>query len=73
VPHLPSRTRSLVWVACAIPVLERAGCAMPSRQEVVDFLSLRLPGLGDDPGEECSGRDDVAVGQYLSRSRSGAW
>jgi radical SAM superfamily enzyme YgiQ (UPF0313 family) len=73
VSHLPSRIRSLIWMACAIPVLEQAGHAMPPRQQVLDFLSLRHPGLGGDSIDESVGRDDVAVGQNLTRSRSGAW
>lgn len=43
--HLPSRVRSLIWIACAIPVLERAGCSMPSRDEVAERLFARLPGV----------------------------
>jgi radical SAM superfamily enzyme YgiQ (UPF0313 family) len=45
VPHLPSRVRSLLWVACAIPVLREAGEAMPDQEEVIDCLFARLPGL----------------------------
>jgi len=45
VPHLPSRVRSLLWVFCAIPVLSRAGEAMPARRDVGDALLLRLPGI----------------------------
>ncbi len=43
VSHLPSRVRSLVWVECAIPVLERAGFLMPSKQAVRDALLHRMP------------------------------
>jgi len=45
VPHLPSRLRSLLWVATAIPLLERLGCVMPAREAVVETLLARLPGL----------------------------
>ena len=45
VPHLPSRVRSLLWVLCAIPVLERAGEPMPDRRDVADALWCRLPSL----------------------------
>jgi radical SAM superfamily enzyme YgiQ (UPF0313 family) len=45
VAHLPSRVRSLVWVACAVPVLQRLGCAMPDEDEVAEELFARLPGL----------------------------
>lgn len=45
VAHLPSRIRSLVWVACAVPVLRRLGCAMPDEDEVAEELFARLPGL----------------------------
>jgi hypothetical protein len=73
VSHLPSRIRSLIWMACAIPVLEQAGHPMPSRQQVLDFLALRHPGLGGDTIDEYVGRDALAVGQNLARSPSGAW
>ena len=39
--HLPSRVRSLVWIACAIPVLQRAGMEMPERARAEAAL-LRL-------------------------------
>ena len=45
VAHLPSRVRSLVWVACASGVLQRLGCAMPDEDEVAEELFARLPGL----------------------------
>lgn len=45
VAHLPSRVRSLVWAACAVPVLQRLGCAMPDEDEVAEELFARLPGL----------------------------
>ena len=45
VAHLPSRVRSLLWVVCAIPVLEALGCAMPEAGEAVEALFARLPGL----------------------------
>jgi hypothetical protein len=48
VAHLPSRVRSLLWVFCAIPVLARAGEAMPSRRDVADALLMRLPCLPPD-------------------------
>ncbi len=45
VPHLPSRLRSLLWVATAVPTLERLGCAMPPREATVETLLARLPDL----------------------------
>jgi radical SAM superfamily enzyme YgiQ (UPF0313 family) len=45
VAHLPSRVRSLLWVFCAVPVLARAGEAMPDRRDVAEALLLRLPSL----------------------------
>lgn len=45
VKHLPSRLRSLLWVACAAPVLAAAGRRAPAREEVVMELLERLPGL----------------------------
>lgn len=41
--HLPSRTRSLVWILTAIPVLRKAGFAMPSEATVARALASRLP------------------------------
>jgi radical SAM superfamily enzyme YgiQ (UPF0313 family) len=46
--HLPSRVRSMIWIACAIPVLARHGEAMPDRMAVLKALAASLPGLGDD-------------------------
>jgi radical SAM superfamily enzyme YgiQ (UPF0313 family) len=45
VPHLPSRTRSLLWVVCAAPVLAAAGEAAPSSDAAVRALTARLPGI----------------------------
>jgi anaerobic magnesium-protoporphyrin IX monomethyl ester cyclase len=59
VAHLPSRVRSLLWVVCAIPVLERLGCRAPDGEEVAEELFTRLPGL--DPGERASVRRDFGV------------
>lgn len=47
VPHLPSRLRSQLWVVCAIPTLEGAGCVMPPYDVAVDCLLAQLPGLSD--------------------------
>ncbi len=41
--HLPSRVRSLLWTACAIPELERRGFAMPPLKDVVRALLRWLP------------------------------
>ena len=43
VPHLPSRARSLLWIACAAPVLRAAGQQMPPPQAIVGALASRLP------------------------------
>jgi hypothetical protein len=43
--HLPSRVRSLLWTACAIPELERRGFDMPPLANVVRALSRWLPKL----------------------------
>ncbi len=48
VSHLPSRVRSLLWVFCAVPVLARAGEAMPDRRDIADALLTRLPSLPVD-------------------------
>ena len=41
--HLPSRVRSLIWVACAIPVLEAANCPMPDLERAERALQRFLP------------------------------
>jgi radical SAM superfamily enzyme YgiQ (UPF0313 family) len=41
--HLPSRTRSLIWILAAIPRLRNAGFAMPSEHAVALLLAHRLP------------------------------
>jgi hypothetical protein len=43
VAHLPSRLRSLLWIACAVPVLARAGVDVPSGDEALEQLITRLP------------------------------
>jgi hypothetical protein len=43
VAHLPSRVRSLLWIACAIPVLTSHGEAVPSLNAAVRTLVSRLP------------------------------
>jgi radical SAM superfamily enzyme YgiQ (UPF0313 family) len=41
--HLPSRVRSLIWIACAIPVLEAAGHEMPGVEAAEGALKRHLP------------------------------
>ena len=41
--HLPSRTRSLIWISCAIPLLRKAGFAMPPESAVAALLADKLP------------------------------
>jgi radical SAM superfamily enzyme YgiQ (UPF0313 family) len=48
--HLPSRVRSLLWTACAIPELEERGFEMPPLVDVVRTLIRWLPKLG--PAQE---------------------
>ena len=43
--HLPSRVRSLLWVACAVPVLSRANLPAPRLRDAVDLLIDRLAGV----------------------------
>jgi radical SAM superfamily enzyme YgiQ (UPF0313 family) len=38
-PHVPSRVRSLLWIAAAIPVLRRAGIEMPHTAPVLRKVS----------------------------------
>ena len=59
VAHLPSRVRSLLWVVCAIPVLQRHGCAAPDGNEAAGELLRRLPGL--DSRERASVRRDFGA------------
>ena len=44
VPHLQSRVRSLLWIACAEPTLRAAGQHMPEQQVIQAALLARLPG-----------------------------
>jgi hypothetical protein len=41
--HLPSRVRSLIWIACAIPVLSAAGHRMPEPARAERVLRRHLP------------------------------
>jgi radical SAM superfamily enzyme YgiQ (UPF0313 family) len=43
VPHLPSRARSLLWIASAASTLRAAGQSMPSQQSMLAALAVRLP------------------------------
>ena len=56
--HLPSRVRSLLWMVSAIPVLRRAGEAMPDLDDALDRLRNQLP-RSSSPTEE---RTEVLVG-----------
>jgi hypothetical protein len=40
--HLPSRVRSLIWIACAIPILEAAGYPMPDLRRAERALQRHL-------------------------------
>jgi hypothetical protein len=65
VPHLPSRVRSLLWIACAVPVLEALGESMPSRDDAVRALFRNLPGITEEQRtwlrEEFGGRELAAA------------
>jgi len=41
--HLPSRVRSLIWIACAIPILDAAQCPMPDLERAENTLLRHLP------------------------------
>lgn len=41
--HLPSRVRSLVWIACAAPVMAQHGIEIAAAEEVRAALESRLP------------------------------
>jgi radical SAM superfamily enzyme YgiQ (UPF0313 family) len=46
VAHLPSRLRSLVWIACSVPVLAEHGISIADPSEVQAELEARLPRTG---------------------------
>jgi hypothetical protein len=41
-PHIPSRARSLLWIGCAIPVLQAAGEDVPDSELVLRKLDRAL-------------------------------
>jgi radical SAM superfamily enzyme YgiQ (UPF0313 family) len=43
VPHVPSRVRSLLWIACATGPMLRVGHAMPALAEVLEALASKVP------------------------------
>jgi radical SAM superfamily enzyme YgiQ (UPF0313 family) len=47
VPHLPSRVRSLLWIACAEATLRDTVEALPAREEILASLLDRLPAGND--------------------------
>jgi radical SAM superfamily enzyme YgiQ (UPF0313 family) len=51
VSHLPSRVRSLLWIACAESVLRGSTEVMPGREEVMNALTARLPLTSNPVGE----------------------
>lgn len=59
--HLPSRVRSLMWIASAIPHLARAGEAMPDLDLVLRDLAARLPGIYAAPNGEARPHDAATV------------
>jgi radical SAM superfamily enzyme YgiQ (UPF0313 family) len=63
VAHLPSRVRSLLWVVCAIPVLEEAGEAAPDLEEAREQLLRRLPPLPAESVEALLQLGEVALVQ----------
>jgi len=44
--HLPSRVRSLLWTAAAVPELQRRGYDAPALDDVLGAIVTRLPRLG---------------------------
>ena len=51
IPHLPSRVRSLIWIAAAIPILDKLEVAsLPSLDAVLELLSWRLPSCEPESG-----------------------
>jgi radical SAM superfamily enzyme YgiQ (UPF0313 family) len=47
VAHLPSRVRSLLWIACAEAVLRHGPEPMPDRTQILSALLARLPAAND--------------------------
>jgi hypothetical protein len=45
--HIPSRVRSMIWIACAIPILRDLGQEMPDRGPVLAALEIAIPGFAD--------------------------
>jgi radical SAM superfamily enzyme YgiQ (UPF0313 family) len=43
VAHLPSRVRSLLWILCAVPIMEEHGYHIADESEVRAELNARLP------------------------------
>jgi radical SAM superfamily enzyme YgiQ (UPF0313 family) len=45
--HLPSRVRSLIWIACAVPELRAHGLEIAEQADLRRELNARLPRLGE--------------------------
>jgi hypothetical protein len=52
VSHLPSRLRSLLWIACVAPKLTALGESAPDGAEVMEHLIRRLPAATKPPRTE---------------------
>jgi hypothetical protein len=45
--HIPSRVRSMIWIACAIPILQELRQEMPDRRPVLAALEIAIPGFSN--------------------------
>jgi hypothetical protein len=55
-PHAPSRVRSLLWIACAIPVLRKAGQDVPDMAPVLRRMHELAEGAEHVKGRHAEGK-----------------
>ncbi len=55
--HMPSRTRSLIWVEAALPLLEAEGLAVPNIKAITDIIESRTNST-EESDEDCDALHD---------------
>ena len=66
---MPSRTRSLIWVEAALPLLEAQGFGVPDIKRITDIIESRTH-CGEDHDEDCDELQDNVYTPQASEAAS---